>query len=148
MLFSCVIPGMMLRQAIRPAGGGGKHLFANFPGQKPDFKRLYIRIARTAPFPSLSREMPRNASTPWNAGQFFYRNLRTKSRSKTSIRMGPSHVYTFFQKRQDKNPVWNVYIYIKGLLANDPKLPRSMPILSTTPGWANPKARCRLGLEK
>ena len=32
---------MMPRQAIRPAGGEGKHLFANFPGQKPDFKRLY-----------------------------------------------------------------------------------------------------------
>lgn len=93
---------MMPRQAIRPVGGGGKHLFANFPGQKPDFKRLYMRIARIAPFPSPSREMPRNASTPWNAGQIFYRNLRTKVDLKRPFAWDPSMFTPFFKKGRTK----------------------------------------------
>ena len=87
-------------------GGGGKHLFANFQGQKPDFKRLYMRNARAAPFPSLSCEIPRNATlsvsnktTPWfreldirgrlHANpprlHFFSKKNRTKSQSQMSI---------------------------------------------------------------
>lgn len=56
-------------------------------------------------------------------------------------------VYIFFQKNPDKKPISNVYTYVKGFLANVPKPPRPMPILGTTPGRTNPKARCRLGLE-
>ena len=52
-------------------------------------------------------------------------------------------VYIFFQKNPDKKPISNVYTYVKGFLANVPKLPLAQLIMNMT----SENACCRHSLK-